>query len=334
MEQFSARPQPTLVWLGIDELEGEAPKEPVAQWFQQLNQWNVLSNQSGPYTGMDLSNRLLSLEPLDPDTQNTLRSLPGDLFVAARVIRKKEIVRFLRLAFATPLTKKVLHFDFDFRKMERSKEFIAQLDVMPLVVVPWLGLQAVSMENREGLEVVSLNPHGPAQAILGSLPLQITAVNGQLVRRLSDLQPLDLSPIKVQTAVSTYTVTPTNVIAEVPFNEKTACPLSVLVHLKFLSEFDPDPLLAQSALFNLARFHFYLGDFQVAFDLFSEFNPPIQYGISRGTAVFYQALCFEKLNLQQEANRSLLEAMNDKDARLWHVDGPFVAEWAGILVGP
>ena len=71
-----------------------------------------------------------------------------------------------------------------------------------------------------------------------------------------------------------------------------------------------------------------MGDIKDAYDLFSTMTLDYDYGISQGTLLFYQGLCFRKLQLTSEATESFRAVLQYPNATIFDAYGPKAAFWA------
>jgi hypothetical protein len=157
----------------------------------------------------------------------------------------------------------------------------------------------------------------------------VLSYNGQALRAPGELRHLPLgAPVTLDLDSGQIEVTPIPTIAEIPYDSENLVPQALLAKLEKQAKYDPDPLIRNSARFNQARFQFFLGDNQKAFDIFSTLVLDTQYGINQGTLFYYQALCFRRLKLAGEATDALRRVLDYPNATLFDAYGPKAAEWA------
>jgi len=331
--QVVAEPLPSLVWFGIQEKEGEKPGEDVEFWLRSLRTWNFRrinpnDTRQVPHDPFDLFFSQGGFNSAAAEVLN--RGVNADLYVAARVVRRKVVIRYLEVAFWSPLSPRTRLYAFDFRELDQLKALLQNLDgEMPLTRA-WLGLQVVKVEGEEGCRVVAVDPAGPAAKLIQEGAL-LKSCNGVLLDSPTPLTRLVAGREAIlETGGSYIKITPVSTMAELPYHPSSFCPPAMIARLEKTSRYSGNSLVRESARFNQARFQFFVGDFQQAFDTFSTFKLSHNSGIGQGTLHFYQALCFRKLNLQAEASASFKEAQRFPGATLFDADGPKVAFWAQI----
>lgn len=328
-----AEPLPSIVWFGVREEANQAPDPNIDMWMKDLKTWNV--------SFVDPNNtRLVQHDPYDlffnesrsvsESAMSMARPLGADLYVVARVVRKKVVIRFLEVAFWTPLSKKVKVYSIDFREIEKFKELLQNLDMPIKLTHSWVGARLAKVEGQNGCKILEVTPGSPLAglAVAGD---QITSLDGKFLNQPSQLVQISSNKtVNLEINGTNVTVTPVTCIAEFPFNPSVFCPQAVVARLDKLSKYAPDPLVQQSAKFNRARYQFFLGDYQQAFDTFSDnsFKLSYDYGINQGTLFFYQGLCFRRLNLSAEARASFQKATQYPEGTLFDAYGPKVAFWA------
>ena len=205
---------------------------------------------------------------------------------------------------------------------------LKQMDQMPDLVQPWLGLQVGRLEGRPGGKVLGVNPQSPFKDRI-EIGTVIEKINGVPMRRPDELTTAaQQAAVRLQVGDRVIEGTPIQALAEVPFDPVRACPQASLAMFEKLAKYNPDPLIRLSARFNQARFQFFLGDYKEAFDIFSTMTIDFPYGINQGTLYFYQGLCFQKLKLPSEATAAFTQVLNYPHATLFHADGPKAAFWA------
>ncbi|PIE02884.1 MAG: hypothetical protein CSA81_05115 [Acidobacteria bacterium] len=328
--ELIAKPQPSLAWFGIQEKEGKAPSQPIDAWLNQLSTWNIIHIDSTDNTRIthDPHELLFSSSTINPEQARVLtQSIKADLFAAARVVRQKTIIRFLEVAFWSPLSSHVKVYAIDFREMNKFQSLLRNIDQPLDLLSPWLGLETIQVKGQNGLKILFVHPNGPAKGLAKEGDV-ISAVNGALVTTPKNCLPASYDPIKLKIADQSIAITPIKTIVELPFLPKQVCPQAIVARLSKLGSYAEDPLIRASADFNRARYFFFMNDFQQAFDLFTGISIPQAYGISSGTLHFYQGLCFQKLNLKTEAVNSFKSAINHPASTLFGPSGPRAKIWA------
>jgi len=338
--QYTVKPQPSLAWFGIQEKEGERPTQPIDSWFHGLKTWNVLDVDS-------TDSALISHDPfallfnddlsIGDQSRILTQTLKADLFVAARVIRKKTIIRFLEVAFWSPLSPKIKRYSFDFRKMGDFQNLLQSIDSPLDLLTPWLGLEVLHLNGTDGLKILSIHPESPLSGQVNQGEYVI-GINGNPIKQPSDLLTDSFNPLTLTVGNRNIQVNPFPAIVELPFIPKIKCPQAVIAQLEKIGNYAENAQLRSSAKFNLARYYFFMQDFQQAFDLFSGIQLSSPYGIGKGTLHFYQGLCFQKLNLKNEAANSFRNATQFPNSTLFGPDGPKAKLWAetqlSILTSP
>ena len=330
--EIVAQPLPSLVWFGVEESEDGGPPLDIEASLHGLQTWNV----------RPVDPRDTSLVPVNPfsvlfggkemSEQNDgllTRHLRADLYVAARVIRKKVVVRFLEVAFWTPLSKRIQVMSFDFREIMKFEDLLQSMDAFPPLIRPWLGIQTAKLRGLPGCKIIEVHPNGPLAGKTNAGAF-VQAVNGNVLRNPGELFNLDNTrPVTLElSAGQSVTVTPTPTIAEVAYESTAMVPQALLAKFEKLAKYNPDPLVRKSALFNQARYQFFLGDYKWAFDIFSSLTLDTPYGVNKGSLLYYQGLCFRRLNLVNEAAESFRKVQNYPNATLFDAYGPKAAFWA------
>ncbi len=331
--RVSAEPLPSIVWFGVKEEGVQAPDENIDRWLKDLKSWNV--------SLVDPNNtRLVQHDPFDllfnesrtaSDSALSLdRSLNADLYVAARVVRRNVVIRYLEVAFWTPLSKKIRVYSIDFREIEKFKELMNSIDGPLPLTHSWIGARTAKVLAVNGVKVLEVSPSGPLAglAVNGDL---ITSIDGKLINHPAQLMSLVAGKAtNVEINGTSVSVVPLETIAELPYDPASLCPQAVVARLEKLGKYASSPLIKQSATFNRARYQFFLGDFKQAFDTFSDakFRLDYDYGINQGSLYFYQGLCFRRLDLNAEARNAFGEASKYPEGTLFDAYGPKVAFWA------
>lgn len=329
--QLTAEPLPSIAWFGLQSREEGDPPEDPSKLMNGLTAWNVISVDPhntnkvpvNPFAIL-FGERTMS----EMDRASLTRHLRMDLYVAARVVRKKVVIRHLEVAFWTPLSDQIHVVSFDFRAFDRFREMLTKMDRVPDLVRPWLGLQIGRREGLPGCEVLAVNPQSPFHSSIRAGQV-IEKLNGVPLRRPDELATAaEGELVRVQVGDRVVEGAPVPTLAEVAFDPINACPQAALAMFEKLAKYNPDPLIRLSARFNQARFQFFLGDYKEAFDIFSTMTLDFPYGINQGTLYYYQGLCFQKLKLPTEAVAAFNQVLNYPHATLFHADGPKAAFWA------
>lgn len=336
--ELSAEPLPSIAWFGIQESGEGLPNDDVDQWLNDLKLWNVL-NVNPEDTARVASDPFATLfaarEMAQMDADSLTSRLKADVYMAARITRRKVVIRFLEVAIWTPLSNRVEVYAFDFRELNLFKALLDEMDQFPRLTRPWLGLQTGHEYGRQGLRVLEVHSDGPAhgQVVVGA---RVLGLNNMPLTSPSQLGEIKNSaPITLELESGNLTIEPVETIAELPYQPDTRCPQTVIAMLEKLSKYDANPLIRESASFNLARYHLYMGDFKDAFDKFSTMTLDKPYGISQGTLYYYQGLCFRKLGLASEATAAFQQVLGYPNATLFSAYGPRAAFWAeGELNNP
>ncbi len=326
-----AEPLPSIAWFGLQENGAGKPSTDIEAELRALKSWNVRT--------IDPNNT--SLVPINPfpilfgEDQITeehdaalTRQIHADLYMAARVVRKV-VIRNLEVAFWSPFSKRIHVAQFDFREVGKFEDLLERMDDFPPLVKPWLGIQIARLRGIPGCKVIEVNPNGPLADKVqpGAFVL---SVNGNVLRNPAELTGISgAEDVVLDVDGQQLTVTPLPTIAEVSFDDEAFAPQALLARFEKLAKYHPDPLVRKGARFNQARFQFFLGDLQPAFDIFSELTLDTPYGINQGTLLFYQGLCFKRLNLIAEATESFRGVTAHPFATLFDAYGPKVAIWAG-----
>ncbi|CAM2066798.1 hypothetical protein SCOR_15570 [Sulfidibacter corallicola] len=330
---ISAEPLPSIAWFGLmSRDEGDPPQDP-DEMIKSLKSWNVIDVD--PYDANRVPvNPFAILFNAENDTISDegraalTRHLRMDLYAAARVVRKKVVIRHLEVAFWTPLSDKIRVVSFDFRAFDRIRQLLANMDGMPPLTQPWLGIQAGKMEGVPGCRVLAVSPASPFADKVGRGDI-ITRINGVPLRNPGELErPSSPDRVTLEVNGTTLSAAAIGTIAEVPFDPETYCPQALLAMFEKLSKYNPDPLVRQSALFNQARYQLFLGDYKEAFDIFSTMTLSMNYGVNQGTLFYYQGLCFQRLKLATEATSAFTQVLSFKNATLFNAYGPQAAFWA------
>lgn len=340
-----AEPLPSLVWFGISEEGSVTPeKEGIENWIKGLSAWNVrfVDPNNTRMVGVDDPVKtLFSPTGSVGESGRVLnRNLKADLYVAAQVVRKKRIVRFLEIAFWTPLSDKVRVYSIDLREVNRLRAILDGIDEPLPLTRSWVGIQCAKVAGEQGLKVISVHPAGPAAGKIQP-GQRLTSLGGKLAQHPSQILKLPAGEaVDLEVDGNPITLVPLETISELPFRPEAYCPQAIVAKLEKLAKYSREVLVRESALFNQARYQFFLGDFQQAFDTFSTAKLDYEFGINQGTLHFYQGLCFKRLNLIQDAVASFRQVMGFPHATLFDAYGPLAAFWAetqiqeGLAPGP
>ncbi len=325
-----AEPLPSVVWFGLeDDREGKPPGD-IDAWVNGLRHWNVRQLNSDDTTKVPVNPYplLFEQETMDEEGARSLTHMANaDLYMAARVVRTKVIIRNVEVAFWSPLNNRIQIRQYDFREFEKFKEQLALMDSLPTLTKPWLGIQIGRLRDLAGARVLEVHEAGPlaGQVKVGET---LTAIDGNLVRGPQDLMALTgTGEVTLEIAGRQIKVNPIATIAEMPYSSEHA-PQPMLARLDKMARYHPDPLVRLSAQFNLARFQMLSGDYKSAFDIFSTLKIDTKFGINQGTLLFYQGLCFRRLKLTNEANNAFREVLSYPGATLFDAYGPNAAFWA------
>ena len=327
---LTAEPLPSIAWFGLQEDGGDIERD-LSGWIAKLNTWNIQTVDPNDTTTVPLNPFpiLFQGEQVNDANRAALTSqLKADLYMAARVFRKKKLNRYLEMAFWTPLSKSIHKLEFDFRELDKVRDLLRAMDRNPSLVKPWFGIQTAKLRGIQGCQLIEVHPLGPlaGKATMGAV---VESLNGNLLRSPDEIVNYqNFSDATLTIDGRQITVKPIPTISEVPFNALTFVPQAVLAQLEKLGKYHPDELIRKSARFNQARFHFFLEDYTEAFDIFSTMNHETKYGINKGTFIFYQALCFRKRKLASEASASFKEVLSYPNATLIDAYGPKAAYWA------
>lgn len=327
--QITAEPLPSMVWFGIQENNEGKPPADVGEWLSQLKSWSLETIPADSTAlPIDPFNALFDRRVMDPqDALAFTRNRAAGVYVAARVVRKKMVIRYLEVAFWSPLSDSIRTYAFDYREIDRFRELLNRIDGKPELTIPWLGLQAGKLRDVPGLRVFEVHARGP---LAGKLQAgdQLLSLNGNPLRMPSELPRIAAGPVSIESSRGTLEVEPMLTIAEIPFDPKSVCPQAMLALLEKYAKYGSDEMTRSAAAFNLARYQFFLGDYQKAFDAFSTMTISSDLGINQGTLYFYQGLCFRRLKLTGEAGAAFQEVLNFPNATLLDAYGPKAAFWA------
>lgn len=328
---ITAEPLPSILWFGIQSDEEEGPREDIDAMLRGLTTWNVQAVDANDSARVPINPFpvLFGGPDMSQENRNIFSGqLRGDLYMAARVVRKKVVIRHLEVAIWTPLSKRIMIKSFDFREIDKFEQLLASIDQFPAIVLPWLGIQTARLRNQPGCKIIRVHPNGPLAQLVSPAEF-IQTVNGNLLRNPGELTHLRGSePVMLTVNDREVRAVPVATIAEAAFDPKFGAPQALLAKFEKLAKYHPDPLIRKSALFNQARFQFFLGDFRQAFDIFSELTLDTAYGINQGTLYFYQGLCFRRLKLAAEARNSFQQVLAYPNATLFNAYGPKAAFWA------
>lgn len=327
--KLTAEPLPSIAWYGLeDENEGTPPGD-MNTWINSLTQWNVRSIDARDTTVVPVNPFpiLFGAQEMTPENREALtRRLQADLYMAARVVRKKVVIRTVEVAMWSPLSKRIMIKTFDFREFTKFRDLVAEMDAEPKLTKPWLGIQVAALQDLEGCRVLEVSEKGP---LAGQIQVgeTIVSVNGSPLRNPRML--MDISgDVQLSTGDRNLTVTPPETIAEIPFDAEQGAPPAMLARLDKMARYHQDKQIRQAAKFNLARYQFFLGDVRDAYDTFSTMTLDADFGISQGTLFFYQGLCFRKLKLTGEATQAFRSVLQYPHATLFDAYGPKAAFWA------
>lgn len=335
-QEITAEPLPSIAWLGLQESEDGKPPTDLDAGLQALKSWNIRTVDPhdtelvpvNPFPILFESQEMTELGEAD-----LTRNLNADLFMAARIVRRKTVIRYLEVAFWTPLSKKIDIKQFDFREIGKFEDLLKEMDRFPALTRPWLGIQTARLRELPGCKIIEVSPFGPMaqKAQPGSF---VQSVNGAVLRNPGELMNLNQNQeLTLNIDGAEVEVKPIPTIAEVPFNANASAPQALLARFEKLAKYHPDPLIRKSALFNQARYQFLLGDITRAFDIFASLQLDFRYGINRGSLFYYQGLCFRQLKDMTEASRAFRAVLDHPNATLFDAYGPKAAFWAEAALG-
>jgi len=331
VREVLAEPLPSIAWFGVRGLEEGPPPEDLDRWLRDLESWNLqaIDADDPGQIPIDPFPLLFAGPEMTEENSDILtRNLRADLYMAARIVRRKVVIRYLEVAFWTPLSKSVTVMPFDFRELDKLQAVLQAMDAFPPLTKPWLGAALARLEGVQGCKFLEVHPNGP---LAGKVrPGEIaSSLNGAVLRQPSEAIGLtELDPVRLEVDGRQVTVAPVATIAEVPFDRSRVAPQALLAKFEKLAKYHPDSLIRDSARFNQARFQFFLGDFKQAFDIFSTMTISADYGINQGTLYYYQGLCFQRLKLDAEARQSFRAVLDYPRATLFDAYGPKAAYWA------
>ena len=234
--------------------------------------------------------------------------------------------------------------------------FLAAVDQRAVQYKPWTGLITVDTRQHEGVPVLRVVPGSPA-ALAGVEPGAVLfAIDGQPVRRTSDLiaaveskKAADVLGLHLRGASGDRVVEVRLVLTpqEIPLNDPTLLYNKVMMDLRQQVDGYPGTERAALAKLNLGLCAMHFDDFasareylQRAAEAPEQGGLPVRPGISQGTAYYYLALAWERLGREYktQATNAYREAARFKDATLFNNDGPAAAPIAerrsGSVVRP
>ncbi len=331
IREIIAEPLPSIAWFGMRGLEEGPPPEDVERWLFELKTWNVqrLNPDDAGQIPVDPFPLLFSGAEMTGENREILtRNVRADLYMAARIVRKKEIIRYLEVAFWSPLSKRIQIMLFDFRELAKFKRALDDFDRFPTLTKPWLGLTTAKLRDLKGCRILEVHPNGPL-ADKASEGEFLLSLNGNVFRNPGELLGIASGQeAALEIGDRQIRATPVETIAETPFDDRATAPQAMLAKFEKLAKYHPDKQTRDSALFNQARYQFFLGDFKQAFDIFSTMTIDAKYGINQGTLFYYQGLCFLRLRLNAEAVASFQQSLNYPNATLFDAYGPKTTFWA------
>jgi tetratricopeptide (TPR) repeat protein len=246
--------------------------------------------------------------------------------------------------------------DVAFAESLSYTRFLSAVDQRAVQYKPWTGLITVDTRQHEGVPVLRVVPGSPA-ALAGVEPgVVLFAVDGQPVKRTSDLiAAVELKkahdvlglhlrgPSGDRVVEVRLALTP----QEIPLNDSTLLYNKVMMDLRQQVDGYPGTERAALARLNLGLCAMHFDDFasarehlQRAAEPPEQGGLPVRPGISQGTAFYYLGLAWERLGREYkvQAQNAYKEAARFKDATLFNNDGPTAApiaeRRAGSLVRP
>ena len=297
--EFMAEPLPSIAWFGLqDESEGRPPVE-ISEILLGLKTWNVWVVDPRDTTAVPINPfpALFDAPVIDERGKQALtRQVKADLFMAARVVRQKVLIRNLEIAFWTPLSDRIHIKSFDFREADKLEKMIASLDIQPALTKPWLGIQTARLQGLQGCRIIEVDPNGPlaGQVQPGEL---VAGVNGNVLRNPNDLTSLEeIAEVSLDVGGSPGQGHPNGDHRRVTLRCRGG---SYRRHCwpnwRNYSNITPTSLCATALASTRRAFASLSGMSSKPSIFFTTMQLPAAYGINQGTLLFYQGLCFRQL---------------------------------------
>jgi tetratricopeptide (TPR) repeat protein len=231
--------------------------------------------------------------------------------------------------------------DVTFTEPASYARFIAAVDQKLELYQPWTGLLTVDVLETEGVPVLRVVPGSPA-ALAGVQPGErVLALDGRPLATTAELlvgvaarKPGERLALRLRGPAGERELTLAlgKTPREVPLDEPSLLYNKVMVDLRQELDGHPGSEAAAYARLNLALCAMRFGDYAAAHARLLEAKDelPERPGLSRGTALYYLGLAFERLGdrYRREAAEAYRAAAAARDATLLDNDGPLVAPLA------
>jgi len=200
---------------------------------------------------------------------------------------------------------------------------------------PWTGLELIDLYGERHPVVLAIQPESPATkagiepgdavVTVADAPIGSTADFLAAIGRARAGQPLSIGierggvPKQAEVKCGATPVVLPSKATGILYNK-------AITDLRQAAALAPDPESRSYVLLSMARAFMHFGLWETAVrECLRKVVLPEGPGISRGTAAYLTAICFEKLKLDADARSSYESAAESKDATLHTNDGPRVA---------
>jgi len=220
-------------------------------------------------------------------------------------------------------------------KLDGFRRVKFALDEKLPVEMPWSGMKLIDVYGKRHPVVLSVTPGGPAAAAgVNAGDLIVTAGVTPIEKAADFLTVLKKSTAGEEVALSVESAGKTHEMrlrllstpVLLPFKSATILYNKAIADEVQAPALAPDAAQRSYAWLNVGVALMHLGQWETALrEAFRKVDLPDAAGISRGTARYLEAICYEKLGLSNKARTAYAEASVSATATLGSHDGPALA---------
>lgn len=246
-------------------------------------------------------------------------------YVPAQRLTKDVTFHFLAVGSSRPDVHTLNYLD-----REAMPSFVKLLGEATPLFGSWIGLASVDTRLHPGPTVLRVDPEGPAARAgiqmgdilleVGGSPIDSTMALLEKVQAAEAGDALQLKLLR-QGSESDVSVEVDQTPTLVPLNQNGYLYNKAIVNMRHRMVLEPAH--ESLARLNLALAHIQLGDYETALrDHLPHIVLDRDRGISRGTVLYYQGLCYLMLGENADAARMFEQALQYEGATLQSNDGP------------